>query len=480
MRILHVVSEAYPLVKTGGLADVAGALPAAQRRLGLDARLLIPAYPDALRRLDPEGPPVELGELLAGTGTARLLPGRMPGSGVPVWLLACPSLYQRPGGLYLDARGRDWPDNHLRFGLLGRAAARLADPDAPAGWRCEIVHAHDWHAGLAPAYLALRPGSRPATVMTVHNFFFSGKFALAAAALLGLPGACVQPEGVEFYGSLSFLKAGLYYADRITTVSPTYAREIQTPEGGMGFDGLLRKRSAHLRGILNGIDEELWDPARDPLLAAPFDAQQIEEKATNKAALQRGLDLSESPRTFLAGVVGRLTEQKGIDLVVAALPELLGLGAQVAVLGSGDRVLERALAKAARTHPGRVAVRIGYDESQAHRFQAGCDLFLMPSRFEPCGLTQMQAMRYGTPPLARRTGGLADTVVDVSEWGRGTGFLFEEISPEALVASFRRARERYSARKTWRSLQRRCMVQRFSWEVSARRYQELYQELTIS
>jgi starch synthase len=480
MRILHVASEAYPLVKTGGLADVAGALPAAQRQLGLDARLLIPAYPDAIRRLEPEGTPIELGELLIGTGTTRLLSGRMPRSGVPVWLLECPSLYHRPGGLYQDARGQVWSDNHLRFGLLGRAAARLAEPDAPAGWRCDLVHAHDWHAGLAPAYLALRPGPRPATVMTVHNIAFPGKFALAAAVPLGLPPACVQPEGVEFYGSLSFLKAGLHYADRITTVSPTYAREIQTLEGGMGFDGLLRKRSAHLRGILNGIDEDLWDPARDPLLAAPFDAHRIEEKAPNKTALQRRLGLSESPRTFLAGVVGRLTEQKGIDLVVRALPSLLELGAQVAVLGSGDRVLERALTRAARRYPGRVAVRIGYDESEAHRFQAGCDLFLMPSRFEPCGLTQMQAMRYGAPPLAHRTGGLADTVVDVSERGRGTGFLFEESSVEALMAAFRRARERYQARKAWRSLQRRCMVQRFGWEVSARRYQELYQELTLS
>jgi starch synthase len=477
MRVLHVASEAYPLVKTGGLADVAGPLPAAQVRLGVDARLLLPGYPDALRRLEGVGEPVDLGELLPGLGPTRLIQGRMPDTGLPVWLVDHSMLYDRPGGLYLDLQGDEWPDNHLRFGLLGRVGARMAGADAPAGWRPELVHAHDWHAGLAPAYLALGGTPRPATVFSVHNIAFSGKFARATAAELGIPPSALVPEGLEFYGDLSFLKAGLYYADRLATVSPTYAGELLTPAGGMGFDVLLRHRADELVGILNGIDEQVWDPSRDPSLSAPYDADSLDRKARNKAVLQQELGLAEDPRAFLSAFIGRLTLQKGIDLLLEALPGMLAGRDQVVVLGSGERLFQEELKEVATHHPDRLAVRIGYDEPLAHRIQAGADLFLMPSRFEPCGLTQMYALRYGTPPLVRRTGGLADTVVDAALRGQGTGFLFDEPDPAALLETFQRARRRFRDRKSWRALQRRCMVRPSGWGRAAARYLDLYQKL---
>lgn len=475
MKILFVVSEAYPLVKTGGLADVAAALPAALTALGEDVRVMLPAYPQALAAVEGVADWLPLGDPL-GAGEVRLGMGRMPDSGVPVWLVDCPPLYDRPGGPYQDPDGSDWPDNDLRFALLARVAAMVCDAGILIGWRPDVLHAHDWQTGLAPAYLALRGGRRPATVFTIHNIGFAGLFPADRIADVGLPPESFSLHGVEFHGDMSFLKSGIHYSDRITTVSPTYAREILTPEEGRGFAGVLAFRENDLTGILNGIDYRTWDPACDPLIARPYTAERLDDKAVNKTALQEELGLPKDDVPLL-GVVSRLTGQKGLDLILEALPAILAESAQLAVLGSGQPQLERAFRKATKAHPRQVAVRIGYDEDLAHRIQAGADLLLVPSRFEPCGLTQLYALRYGTPPVVRHTGGLADTVTNASRGGSGTGFVFTDPTADDLLDAVLRAITAYRKPGVWRKLQRRAMKRDFSWDASARRYQALYREL---
>jgi len=476
MKVLFVVSEIYPVIKTGGLGDVAGALPVALGELGVEVRVMLPAYPAVLDAVEDLGEAVSLGDPL-GVGEIRLLVGRLPQSGITVWLVHCPALYDRPAGPYGDAVGRDWPDNHLRFALLARAAATVGDVGALLDWRPDVLHAHDWHAGLVAAYLHFRAGRRPATIMTIHNLAFQGNFPAAMLEQVGLPPECFSIDGVEFHSQLSFLKAGIRYSDRVTTVSPTYAREILTPALGCGFDGILRQRGAEFRGILNGIDYRAWDPATDPLIARTYDAGHLARKAANKQALAKRLGLAESPDGPLIGVVSRLTDQKGIDLVLGALPNLLAMGVRLALVGSGDSSLEEAFKDAAVANPGRVGVWTGYDEPLAHQIQAGADLLLVPSRFEPCGLTQLCALRYGTVPVVRRTGGLADTVIDASRGKEGTGFVFEAPTSLALSGAVSRAVEVYRKRTTWRALQRRAMEQDFSWSRAAREYLDLYREL---
>lgn len=478
MRVLVVASEVYPLVKTGGLADVAGALPAALRERGIDARILVPAYPGVAERLEERGTARALGDVL-GVGPSRLVEGRMPDSGVPVWLVDCPALYDRPGGPYVGPDGHDHPDNALRFALLSRVAVLLGQGEAVAGWKADVIHASDWQTGLVPAYVRFsgRPG--PATVFTIHNLHFAGLFGPEILPALGLPVHAYSINGVEFYGAVSFLKAGLYYADRLSTVSPTYAWEITTPEGGRGFDGLLtgRARAGHLVGILNGVDYALWDPRHDPHLAMRYGPDTVAEgKAANKAALQKELGLEPRQDVPLLGLVSRFSDQKGIDLVIGAASHLLEAGAQLAVLGSGDRALEQAFEALGHNRPDRVAVTIGYDEALSHRIQAASDLFLVPSRFEPCGLTQLYALRYGALPIVRRTGGLADTVVDLTNETAGTGFLFDSPTAEGILSAFYRALGFYQKRDALHYARRRAMAQDFGWQRAAEAYVDLYED----
>ena len=481
LRALHVAAELYPWVKTGGLGDVMAALPPALVAEGVDTRLCLPGFPallDAFHLTDAVrlATPFTLERVRVALAT-------LPGSKIAAYLVDHPAFYDRPGGPYGAPDGRDWPDNHRRFALLSWVAAALgtgADPN----WRPNIVHSHDWHAGLAPAYLKAAEGPAAASIFTVHNLAFQGTFAAGIFPELSLPADFYQLDGVEFYGGVSFLKAGLAYADRLTTVSPTYASEIQTAEFGERLDGLLRLRADALTGILNGVDPVVWDPAHDDALPMPYDATTAEAgKAAAKAALRRRLLLHDGAGPVF-GVVSRLTPQKGLDLLLAALPDLAAGGAQLALLGSGDRDLETGFAEAAQAQRGTVGVEIGYDEALARLITAGADCIVVPSRFEPCGLTQLYALRYGTLPLVRRTGGLADTVVDASPVRlrdkTATGFLFDEATPEALAATIEWASALYANRATWRQMMREAMTRDFSWAQSARQYATLYRELVAA
>lgn len=462
MRALFVTPECAPLIKTGGLGDVSAALPAALRALGHDVRVLLPGYAAVLDGLPQASEAARL-DLLGS-------PCRLLEAG-DFLVLDCPAFYRRDGGPYQNAQGEDWPDNPQRFALLCRAAALLAGGASPLAWRPQILHCNDWPCGLAPVYLYFEK-NRAAAVMTVHNLAFQGIFDASWMKPLALPAASFSIEGVEFYGQLSFLKGGLAYADAITTVSPTYAREIQSEALGCGLDGLLSARRDALTGIANGIDTELWDPQRDPHLAQTYGRWTLERKSASKEALQRRLGLAVDAQRPLLGTVCRFTEQKGIDLIAAAAQELVGLPAQLAVLGTGERRYESALQELAARHAGAISVALGFDESLAHQIEAGADLFLMPSRFEPSGLNQMYSQRYGTPPVARATGGLVDTVADGQ-----TGFLFEPATASALVAAVRRALEVWRDARRWRELQRRAMERDFSWAAPARQYAALYSRL---
>lgn len=477
MRVLQVCAEIFPLLKTGGLADVAGALPAALAAAGVDARVLLPGFEAILAGLHE---PVTVAELPphGRVPGARLLFGTLPACGCQAYVVDAPSLYRRDGGPYADARQHPFADNHLRFARLGWAAAELARGIDPA-WRAELVHAHDWHAALAPACIKAL-GAPTASVYTVHNLAYQGNFDARLFPDLGLPLTYFQPEGLECYGQLNFMKAGLYFADRLTTVSPTYAREIQQPEQGQGLDGLLRARAGVLYGILNGVDAAVWQPARDPLIESTYDADEMAGKARCKAALQARLGLAGDARGPLFVVVSRLTEQKGLHLVQEALPALVERGGQFALLGSGDAGMEAAFTALAQAHPRAVAVRIGYDEPFAHQLVAGGDVIMVPSRFEPCGLTQLYGLAYGCLPLVRRVGGLADTVTDASlealDEGRATGFVFDEFSSAGLDAAIRRAFALYRRAGDWRAVQRSAMAQRHDWAVAARAYVQVYRQ----
>lgn len=480
MRVLHVAAEVFPLVKTGGLADVVGALPQALAGAGADVRLVLPGYPAIVDAVLHQKPVAELGPLF-GAGRVTLRLGTMPYSHIPAYVIDAPWLYRRSGGPYQAADGSEWADNLQRFALLGWMAAHLAAGEMDPEWAPQVLHAHDWHAALACAYMAAHPGTAASSVFTVHNLAFQGLFPQPEFAQLGLPLRFMQSHGLEFHGQLSFMKAGLKYAQRITTVSPTYAHEIATHEFGCGLDGVIRGRGADVSGILNGVDGAVWNPATDSGLAARYSVQDLAGKPRNKAALQKEVGLEVRPQAPLFGVVSRLTAQKGLDLVLAALPALLRSGAQLVVQGTGDPVLEAAFTAAAFSHPSQVAVRIGYDEVFAHRLIAGSDLMMVPSRFEPCGLTQLYALRYGTLPLVRRVGGLADTVVDADEAavkeGRATGFVFDAATPAALEGALLRAVQAHATAPLWRQLVTTAMQQDFSWDGAAARYMTLYRAL---
>lgn len=478
LTVLSVASEAYPLVKTGGLGDVVGALPAALAAEGIATTTLLPGYPAVLEALHGAST-VHAYDALHG-GAARLIAGRA--GALDLLVLDAPHLYARPGNPYVGPDGHDWPDNAQRFAALGAAAADVAR-GAVQGFAPDIVHAHDWQAGMAVALLHYAGGRRPGTVMTVHNLAFQGKFPATLLADVGLPPHAFTPDGVEFHGAIGYLKAGIALADRITTVSPTYAAEIRTPEHGMGLDGLLRHRANVLSGILNGIDTDVWNPATDAHLAARYDSRRLGRRAANRIALQARLGLDADPGALLVGVVSRLTLQKGMDLLPDVLPALVARGGQLALLGSGDRALEAALAAAADATPGRIAVTIGYDETLAHQIQGGVDALLVPSRFEPCGLTQLCALHYGAVPLVARTGGLADTVIDTNEVAlaadAGTGIVFSPDSRDTLRVALDRATRLRRDPRAWRSLQRRGMKTDVSWRAPAGQYAALFRALAV-
>jgi len=476
LKVLSVASEIFPLVKTGGLADVAGALPGALKREDILVRTLVPAYPAVRAKLAEVSTAGEYSDLFGGP--ARVLAGAA--AGLDLFAIDAPHLYDRPGNPYLRPDGLDWPDNARRFPALARVGADIG-LGAIGAFRPEVVHAHDWQAALTPAYLHFASGLRPATVVTIHNLAFQGHFPLSAFWELGLPERALTIDGVEYFGGVGYLKAGLRLADSITTVSPTYAREITTPEFGMALDGLLRSRASVLHGILNGIDDVVWNPAADPAVPQSCSALRIDTRARNKTALQSKLGLTPSPDRPLFAVVSRLSHQKGLDLMLPAMPQLVAKGGQFALLGSGERALEEGLANAAANRAGSIGCVFGYDERLAHLFQAGADFVVVPSRFEPCGLTQLCALRYGATPIVSRVGGLADTVIDANEAataaGVATGVQFSPISVEALSSAFDRAFELFHEKETMRRIRLNGMRADVSWRGPARRYAALYRSV---
>ncbi len=481
-KVLFATSEAHPLIKTGGLADVSGALPTALQALGVDIKILVPGYREVLNQCPHTIPFARLANPF-GPGHVDLLETRLPDTSVSVLIVAYDAFFNRSGGPYQTAAGTDWPDNALRFGLLSYVTAWLGSALNNSTWQPDIVHCNDWQTGLAPAYLRFRPGRKPPTIMTIHNLAYQGVFPPEMVKALALPVESFKIHGLEYYGNLSFLKAGTFYADRITTVSPTYANEIQQENLGFGMHGLLHERRAILSGIINGIDTKEWDPQHDAYLAHRYDAKHLGAKTQNKIALQAALGLDAEKNTPLVAIISRITYQKGSDITLGVMHELVREGVQFVLLGSGDKVMELALVEMGQAHPGRLSINIGYDEDLSHRIEAGADMFLMPSRYEPCGLNQMYSQRYGTPPIAHATGGLSDTIIDATPEnlaaGVATGFLFRVMNRQACADSLRRAISLYRDPKAWRRVQNAAMGRDFSWANSAQEYLALYRSLLV-
>lgn len=475
MRVLHVCAEMFPLLKTGGLADVSGALPLALAPLGCDVRVLLPGFPAIFAGLTIDG---EVAQFDTFAGAVRLLFGTTA-DGVAVYVIDAPHLYARGGNPYQDGNHHPYADNHVRFALLGWMAARIAE-GCDGFWRPGVVHAHDWHAGLAPAYLAA-VGHPARSVFTIHNLAYQGVFSPSDFAAVDLPAHFFDVNGVEFHGHLSFMKAGIYYADRVTTVSPTYSLEITGIEQGCGLDGLLRDRGGALSGVLNGVDDAIWNPEHDALIAASYSADKLAGKAKCKAALQAVMGLEVAADKPLFAVVSRLTEQKGLHLVLDVLHEITERGGQFVLLGSGDAAMEAAFRVAAAENPSQIAVKIGYDESFSHQIMAGSDVIMVPSRFEPCGLTQLYGLKYGALPLVRRVGGLADTVVDCSlenlQEGIATGAVFDGFSSEELTRGIRRMFALWARPKEWKAVRQQGMRADFGWHTAAEQYCDLYRAL---
>lgn len=475
MQVLSVASEIYPLIKTGGLADVAGALPRALAAHGVYVRTLVPGYPSVLGRIG-KGKVVRRYEALFGA-TASVLAAKV--GDLDLLVLDAPAFFAREGGPYGDVAGHDWSDNWRRFAALSRVGADIA-AEGVRGWQPDLVHAHDWQAAMTAAYMRFGPAHAMPKVVTIHNLAFQGRFAADIFAGLGLPPEAWGVDGVEYYGGIGYLKAGLVSADAITTVSPTYADEIRSPAHGMGLDGLINGRADRLHGMLNGVDTDIWNPAADPLIARCYSARSLGARGANRRALEKhfALDRDDAP-IFI--IVSRLTWQKGMDMVAEAVDHLVGLGGKLAVLGAGDHPLEGAFLAAADRHRGRVGTHIGYHEPLSHLMQAGGDAILIPSRFEPCGLTQLYGLRYGCLPVVARVGGLADTVIDANEAalgaGAATGIVFAPSDPLALHGAIGRAVRLHKERALWQTMQRAAMRADFSWPHSAARYAQLFRSL---
>ena len=475
-KILFAASEAHPLIKTGGLGDVAGSLPIALQAQRQDVCIIMPAYHDLIIRV---GKLTRIHPLTGFPKGVRLLEGTLPNSKIKLWLVDAPDYFDRPGNPYLNPQGTDWPDNAQRFALFSRVVAAVAMNNAGLAWQPDVVHCNDWQCGLIPALLSLET-ARPATVFTVHNLAYQGLFPAETFAALNLPASLWSIDSLEFYGQMSFIKGGLAHADMISTVSPTYAQEIRTPAYGCGLEGLLNHRAERLTGILNGADYTQWDPQHDPLIPHHYNAQSLQNKAANKAALQTRVGLPVAADIPVFAIISRLVEQKGVDLLLDSLPELLRHKVQLIMLGNGDHDLESAFSALAAQHPTQVAAQIGFNEELAHFIESGADLFVMPSRFEPCGLNQIYSLRYGTVPIVRRTGGLADTVVDATpetlKNRTATGIVFDEATPSALLTALERALALYKEPTLWQQMVGTGMKQDFSWKHSAKKYLALYQQ----
>lgn len=482
-KILFASSEVHPLIKTGGLADVSASLPIALREHGQDVRIIMPAYRQCLQQLDR----LETVATIKLDGyhlPVEILQTTLPDTDVKLWLLHSPHHFDRDGGPYSHPEGHDWEDNAARFALFSRAAAKIAMNEVGLDWQPDTLHCNDWQTGLAPALLSLEK-NRPEIVFTIHNLAYQGLFSFDEFEALDLPASLWHMNGLEFYGMLSFMKAGLIFADHITTVSPTYAQEICGSEFGYGLEGLLalRAQQGRLSGVLNGIDTQIWDPAKDTLLTKNYSLKTIRNKALNKTSLQQTFFLNETKDSLLVGLISRLVSQKGIDLAIEAMTQVLEAGhdVQFVCLGSGEHSYEQALRILRARFPDKVAITIGYDEGLSHQIEAGADVFLMPSRFEPCGLNQMYSLRYGTLPVVRHTGGLADTVVDASDENRkagvANGFSFTDATAESLHATLLRVVALFQRPRIWRSMINVAMQHDFSWENSANTYIKLYHHI---
>ena len=473
--VVSVTSEVFPLIKTGGLADVTGALPGALAAHDVAVRTLVPGYPAVMGALEGGTVVAEFPDFFGGS--ARLLAGRA--GGLEIIAVDAPHLYDRPGNPYLGPDRLDWPDNWKRFAALSFAGYEVSR-GVIDGYKPRIMHCHDWQSGLTPAYVAYNSPTGVKTIMTVHNIAFQGRYTWDVFNDLRLDFRAAQEGAIEYYGGIGYLKAGLYSADALTTVSPTYALEIKGPAYGMGLEGLLQARKDSLVGILNGIDDRAWDPMVDPALPAHFGHNNTEQRAGNRRALAERFDLDDSPGPIFS-VVSRLTWQKGLDLLVEVADQIVAAGGKLAILGAGDAEIENGLAGAAMRHPGKVGFVRAYDEGLSHLIQGGADVMLVPSRFEPCGLTQLYGLRYGCVPLVSRVGGLADTVIDANEAaveaGVATGIVFAPVTAEALLDAVHRTIRLYGREKTWRKMQRRGMKSDVSWDLSAEKYAKLYGRL---
>lgn len=474
MNLLFVASECAPFVKTGGLADVIGAVPKALAGTGARVKVLLPSYPD-LAPLAATGQLVMAFDDLFG-GPARII--AVKSEGLDVLLLEAVHLYDRPGSIYLGPDGNDWPDNDLRFAALSFAGAQIGI-EGIGEWLPDVINAHDWQAGLVPVYLRQSGAAKtPPVVMTIHNIAFQGLFDGHRLSALGLSAKMFTPDGIEYFGKIGFLKAGLALSDKITTVSPSYAAELLMPEFGMGLEGLLASRSDDLTGILNGIDEQVWSPETDPALFAPYSVRSLKGKSKNRAEVEARFGLSPGDGPLFC-VVSRLTSQKGLDMLLDCLPTLVDQGGRLALLGSGDPALETAFIAASKTYQGAVGAIIGYDEPLSHLMQGGSDAILIPSRFEPCGLTQLYGLRYGTLPVVARTGGLADTVIDANDAALqancATGIQFAPINATMLRFAITRTCALYRQPKVWTAMMRRAMRHPVGWDVSAAAYLSIFE-----
>lgn len=477
LKVLFAAPEVAPFIKTGAVGDTASSLPAALAGLGADVRLLVPGYPQIIDALKSRGRAAALPSL-PDVPPAQLLASKHP-SGVQMLVIAC-DIYNRAGAPYEDAAGKPWPDNAIRFGLLSYISALLSSGASPFPWSPDILHCNDWQTGLGPAYLRYVNSPKAKTVFTVHNLADQGLFPPEYTARVGLPTEALSPDGAEYRGQLGFLKAGLQFADRITTVSPSYAEEVQSGPLGMGMEGLLARRHEALSGILNGIDTDTWDPDNDPYIERYYNQGRLAHKEDNRRALRARLGLADVDAPLFA-MVGRLLDRKGVDVLADVVPELVKLPAQLVVLGSGDARHEARFQELEQAFPGSVAVRIGYDESLTHQIAAGADIALVPSRYEPCGVNQMYAQRYGTPPVVHATGGLKDSVIDATATNlsarKATGFMFSPLTGEQLLDACRRAADLFRNKRGWRQVQKNGMAQDFSWDTPAEQYLELYRRL---
>jgi len=475
-KILFVTSEAHPLIKTGGLADVSGSLPKALAELSQDVRLILPNY----QAINLSGEVQTVFSLRVDNLQINILETRLPNTSIPVWLVDCPEFFNLPGNPYTDSQGNPWPNNAERFAMFCRIAVICAMDKIGQHWKADIVHCNDWQSGLVPALLSLEK-DRPATVFTVHNLAYQGLFPASRMVALNIPGRLWNPDGLEFHNMLSFIKGGLAFSDCITTVSPTYAQEIQSSAFGYGLEGLLRHRNNALVGIINGIDTIQWNPETDSYIPQHFNMDSLHNKTRNKTELQQRMQLPINENVPVFGLISRLVEQKGIDMVLDCLPEMLSLDMQFVLLGSGDKTVEQHLQTFAEAHPDKIAVTLGYDENLAHLIEAGADIFLMPSRFEPCGLNQMYSQRYGTIPIVRKTGGLADTVIDTS-WetlsnGTASGIVFNDANAGSLFEAIKRSLLLYHNTEQWRKMQVNAMCKDFTWRRSAEEYLRLYESI---